>query len=387
LRQEIALALCVDRQSVRLCVRKKNQESAAHTLVESALFFAIGFLCAALLAILAAPAVSLRATRLANARARLQAPLTETQARAERDALRGQHAVDIVRLERRLAASQWERALAKAEAGRHATRLVRLDGLVKLKSQDIADQERQIQELSQAVDALASENGAREIALFDVLRQRDLAAEAYDRGKARIAELETEFERRRLAIAALTTQVSGLELELGDWRARYGPTAAGSADRIAELYERLERSERGRENAMVQAAQQLKTLAERETALAAAGSARDDLQRRLQTLETQSKAVESQLRQRLQALTTSQAAAEGALSAERAARLERQREVEVLRVRLDEAMAGKEGDAELRAAIAKLGRDFVASRELEIAGAFPFGDASALVGADSGGEA
>ena len=49
-------------------------------------------------------AVSLRATRLANARARLQAPLTETQARAERDALRGQHAVDIVRLERRLAA-------------------------------------------------------------------------------------------------------------------------------------------------------------------------------------------------------------------------------------------------------------------------------------------
>ena len=365
----------------------KIQESAAHTLVESALFFAIGFLCAALMAILAAPAVSLRATRLANARARLQAPLTETQARAERDALRGQHAVDIVRLERRLAASQWDRALAKAEVGRQATRLVALDDLVKSKSEDIANQERQIHQLSQAVDALATENGAREIALFDVLRQRDLAAEAYDRARARIAELETEFERRRLTIAMLTTQVSGLELELGDWRAKYGATAAGSADRIAELLERLQRSERARESAMVQAAWQLKTLAERETALAAAQSARDDLERRLQALEAQAKAVESELRQRLQALATTQAAAEGALTAERAARLERQREVEILRVRLDEAMAGKEGDAELRAAIAKLGRDFVAGRDLEIPGAFPFGGASALVGADSGGEA
>jgi chromosome segregation ATPase len=368
-------------------VHAKIQQSAAQTLVESALFFAIGFLCAALMAILAAPAVSLRATRLANARARLQAPLTETQARAERDALRGQHAVDIVRLERRLAASQWDRALAKAELGRQATRLVALDDLVKSKSEDIASQERQIGKLSQAVDALATENGAREIALFDVLRQRDLAAEAYDRARARIAELETEYERRRLTIAMLTTQVSGLELELGDWRAKYGATATGSADRIAELLERLQRSERGRESAMVQAASQLKTLAERETALAGAQSAREDLERRIQALEAQAKAVESELRQRLQALATTQAAAEGALTAVRTAHLERQREVETLRVQLDEAMAGKEGDAELRAAIAKLGRDFVAGRGVEIPGAFPFGDASALVGADSGGEA
>ena len=104
-------------------------------------------------------------------------------------------------------------------------------------------------------------------------------------------------------------------------------------------------------------------------------------------MEAQSKAVESELRQRLQALTTSQAAAEGALTAGRAERLERQREIEALRVRLDEAMAEKEGDAELRAAIAKLGRDFVASRELETPAAFPFGNAPALVGADSDGQA
>ena len=112
----------------------------------------------------------------------------------------------------------------------------------------------------------------------------------------------------------------------------------------------------------------------------ASQSARDDLERRLQALEAQAKAAESELRQRLQALATTQAAAEGALTAERAARLERQREVEILRVRLDEAMAGKEGDAELRAAIAKLGRDFVAGRDLKIPGAFPFVGASALSG-------
>ena len=70
-------------------------------MVESALFFVVGFLCATLLALLAAPAMSHRARRLANARARLQAPLSESQARAERDALRAIQAVEIVRMEKK----------------------------------------------------------------------------------------------------------------------------------------------------------------------------------------------------------------------------------------------------------------------------------------------
>ena len=96
-------------------------------MIEQAIFTAVGFLTATLLALAAAPAVARRARRLAEARARLLAPLSEAQAIADRDALRAQHAIEIVRLERRLRAAEEAAAARKVEVGRQLLRLVALE--------------------------------------------------------------------------------------------------------------------------------------------------------------------------------------------------------------------------------------------------------------------
>ncbi len=362
-------------------------------MVESALYFAIGFLCAALLAILALPAVSMRAMRLANARARLQAPLSETQARAERDALRGQHAVETVRLERRVAAAQWDRAVAKADLGRQSRRVVELDDLVRARAVDVDAQAERIEALIASESELRAENSAREIAMRDLTAQRDRATAADERAQSRVGELETSFERDRVVIASLGTRVETMEIELADWRGKYGASAGSASDRVDELLERLRRSEAQRENLTLETARQLRILAEREAALAAAEAVRAHASGKLAALETQSKATESELRRQLQALATSQSAAEGALAAERKARIDRQRENEALRARLDGADSGAQStqaDAQLRAAIAKLGRDILRLRNVDdappspAAGVHARRDASALVGADQG---
>lgn len=327
-------------------------------MVEIALYFAVGFFAAALLTVLAIPALSRRAMRLATARARLQAPLSEAQARAERDMLRGQHAVDIARLQRKLAAAEWDRAVARAEQGRLATQATRLDRLANARVGDLDSQAQKIVTLSDTVDTLQAETGAREIALYEALRRADSATAASDRAEVRIGELETRVDHERTINAALHTQLSALEIEIGDWRSRYGPTANGTVDPVAELRDRLQRSERAREAATLEAARQLKTLAEREAAHAQATAARDDLARRLAALEAQAKATEADLRRQVQTLSTSLAAAEGALGVQRAARLEREREGGDSRARSVPA-----GDAELRAAIAELGRDVLRLRD------------------------
>jgi len=325
-------------------------------LVEIALYFSVGFFTAALLAALVIPALSRRAMRLATARARILAPLSEAQARAERDMLRGQHALEIAGLQRKLAAAQWDRAVARVDQGRQVTRATKLDRLANSRVDDLDSQALKIVKLSESVEALQAEIGAREIALYEALRRADSASGALDGAQTRIGELETRVGHERTVNAALHSQLSVLEIEIADWRSRYGTTANGAVDPVADLHDRLQRSERAREAATLETSRQLKTLAEREAAHAQAATARDDLARRLAELEAQAKATETDLRRQVQTLSTSLAAAEGALSVQRAARHER--EGGESRNRSVPA-----GDAELRAAIAELGRDVLRLRD------------------------
>ena len=71
-------------------------------MVQSLLFFALGFLCAALLALMAAPAVWRRAARLTRKRVEASIPLTLDEIEAEKDRMRAEFAVAIRRLEVRV---------------------------------------------------------------------------------------------------------------------------------------------------------------------------------------------------------------------------------------------------------------------------------------------
>jgi chromosome segregation ATPase len=353
-------------------------------LIEQAIFSCIGFLLAALLALAAAPAIARRARRLAEARARLQAPLSETQAIAERDALRAQHAVDQLRMEQRLDAVEEAAARRQIEIGRQASRIVALADLAAERAAEIAAQREELGALDREARELRGQLGAAEVALRDLTFQRDSADAGFAAAEARRLDLATLADRNRTTIATLQTRAAALEVRLADGE-RAASAAASAAERerarlAAALHERaaaasrlgadldtataqgaklaadlaatrarlgeaealLARSEAAREEALVMSGRQFARIAERDAA------------------SREGEAAKRDLADQLSLLTATQAILEGALHAERAERADLQREVDALRARPAAASPGGRtaGDQALRNAIARLGRDF-----------------------------
>ena len=68
-------------------------------LVQSVLFFALGFLCAGFLALMVAPAVWRRAVALTRRRIEASIPLTRSEIQADKDRIRAEYAMATRRLE------------------------------------------------------------------------------------------------------------------------------------------------------------------------------------------------------------------------------------------------------------------------------------------------
>ncbi|MGD0562404.1 MAG: hypothetical protein ABSA66_04885 [Roseiarcus sp.] len=335
-------------------------------MIEQAIFSCIGFLLAALLALAAAPAISRRARRLAEARARLQAPLTEAQAIAERDALRAQHAVDQLRLEQRLSAVEEVAARARIEIGRQASRLVATEERSAAHAAENAALCEGFGALEREARELRGQLGAAQLALRDLAFQRDSADAAFAAAEARRLDLETLADQNRTMIATVETRASTLEVRLADGeRAALAAAKSAEAERarlsaaLGEAEALLSRSEAAREAALLENGRQLARIAERDAALQEAGAGQRDLADRLSALAAEAAARESAAAAHAQTLSAAHAILEGALRAERAERTELQREVDALRTRPAEASPGARapGDQALRDAIARLGRD------------------------------
>ncbi len=68
-------------------------------MIQSILFFALGFLCAGFLALMVAPAVWRRAVRLTRRRIEASVPLSLGEIQADKDRIRAEFAMSIRRLE------------------------------------------------------------------------------------------------------------------------------------------------------------------------------------------------------------------------------------------------------------------------------------------------
>ncbi len=375
-------------------------------MVESAIFFLAGFLSAALLALLAAPAITQRARRLAVARARLREPLSEAQARAERDALRGQYAIETLKLERRVTAADEERAIQKADLGRQASRIVALEDVCAERAAEIARQREELTGQTAAIRELYVQTGAQNVALRDLEFQRDTSNGDLARARTRISELETLADENRIVIAGLETRVAGLELRLADFgraavaaeaeRVRLSAAlaeridaadrlavemevssrrsrgiaaesealAAGAADlraRLSDLEIRLASSEAAREDMALETSRRLVELAERDATVARLEIANGDLDRRLAELTRTTRAKQDALASHNQNLATAHSTIEGSLRAARSDRAVLQAEIDSLRARLAESEALAQtvlkGDQALRQSIWRLGRE------------------------------
>lgn len=197
-------------------------------MIEQAIYFALGCIVTALLALLFTPVLWSRALRLSRKRLQLQVPLSMQEILAERDHLRAAHAVDRLRL---------EQEMARVRAGKDADMVA--IGRATVEASRLAEEAEALRKLDEA--------RAHEIALLttavsehkvesSTLRQ-DLAAahtsvealkseaEAATREHARLAEAAEahvasapvtplgEHEDAQAAIARLEGELAGMRGE------------------------------------------------------------------------------------------------------------------------------------------------------------------------------
>jgi hypothetical protein len=318
-------------------------------LVEQAMFFLMGFLVAGLIALLFLPVLARRAMRLSEARARLTAPLSEQQALAERDQLRAEHAVDRRRLEQRMATLEDSVAAHRAELGRRATTIVGLEDLGAERAAEIGAQRAELFRKSEEARGLEAELSSAKIVLYDFAAQLDRASGQIADLRARLLELETAADKHRTIFAGFETRASGLEIELDDSR------------RDAQAVSRAARSEQTRLSQAVAAQQnENKRLS---ASLAEAMAKGSILLAEVENKSRQLSETRARLSKAEALLARSERAREDALvegsrllqgSGERAPM---QREIEHLRSRLAAAESAMRGDAELRQAISRLAMD------------------------------
>lgn len=248
--------------------------------IEWAMWFALGFLAAGLLALLVMGAVWRRAVRLTTRRIAARVPTGVDDVLAEKDLLRAQHARDQRRLELAMADLRRRHADERLLVGRgrieidEARRALEAEALARGQSEareaastaTLADRDARIVGL-EAELAAATELGA---GLRATLAERDAGmarlVEDHDRAvgdtvtahDATVADFERQIEQarveaatRRATLAALEAQIQGLRLQLGETGARLDASerargladaaTAGERDRADRLDRRIER--------------------------------------------------------------------------------------------------------------------------------------------------
>ncbi|MEZ5780513.1 MAG: hypothetical protein R3D70_02515 [Rhizobiaceae bacterium] len=158
-------------------------------MIESSLFFSLGFLCASFLALMVAPSIWRRAVNLTRRRIEASVPLTLNEIQADKDKLRAEFAMSTHRLEKSLKGFKEKVNQQAGEIARNRTDLKRLT--------DDCDRQRTV------IDELEDDN----IALRDKLQQRE----------ADVKQLQADFEKTKKSLdtrSADLERLSGLYEEL-----------------------------------------------------------------------------------------------------------------------------------------------------------------------------
>lgn len=225
-------------------------------MIQSVLFFLLGFLCAGFLALMVAPAVWRRALVLTRKRIEASVPLSPAEIQADKDRLRAEFAMSTRRLEmgqktlrdkataqmieidrnreqlRQLAAQHAERAKAAAESEARGdelrTDLSRREGQIRQLGDKLAEVERMLEQRTLDMDKLGRMYD--EATLISSKRQIELVARESEVDKLagdvslisserkdndrRLHEVVAENKVTRTALEVATLKVDDLEKEL-----------------------------------------------------------------------------------------------------------------------------------------------------------------------------
>ncbi|KQK29262.1 hypothetical protein ARD30_18690 [Bosea thiooxidans] len=197
-------------------------------MIEAAMLFALGFLCAGLLALAAVPALSRRADRLARKRAEAAFPLSLAEIAADRDHLRAELALRMRATEQEAERGFAAKAGAMQELGRRDMTIGRLE-------RESAERSARIATLEDELAATRRDRDETRTSLEQERAGHGETAATLDKRLADLASLEQNLAETRQALSGTGADLSARNDELGRERETVGRIEALLVEREQEL--------------------------------------------------------------------------------------------------------------------------------------------------------
>jgi DNA repair exonuclease SbcCD ATPase subunit len=176
-------------------------------VIEQSLFFSLGFLVAALLALAILPAFWRRAYRLTRREIEATLPLSPREIAAERDQLRAKFAVERRQLEQKMEATLASRQQELAISGGKAFAIAGLETTVLAKDALIAELNARITGVESALSASRNILAQTEQSLASTVGELDRQTNLYQALQAEHHGLSALSDQRRVEIAAYQTNL------------------------------------------------------------------------------------------------------------------------------------------------------------------------------------
>jgi chromosome segregation ATPase len=216
-------------------------------MIESIMFFGIGFLCASLLGLVVIPLVHNRSARLTTRRLEAATPLSMAEIQADKDQLRAEFAMSTRRLEMsveqlkarttgqlgELGKKTEAIALLKHELGEKSAAMMAVEAHVKALKDQIRASEQELAVKSTTAHATGLALADKEAALAKLNAELGEHAARTDTHKVEIATFNTQVEALKSQIDALKAQLERNEKDVKDAEARL-TRERGDADAAAK---------------------------------------------------------------------------------------------------------------------------------------------------------
>lgn len=185
-------------------------------MLESILYFALGFLCALLIALMISPAIWNRAVVLTRKRIESSVPLTLNEIQADKDQLRAEFAMSTRRLEMSVEELREKAARQLVEIGRKRDDLSKIAEESRDKIKAIEELENRSSELRtklrQREEMLADANGRLE-GLTGQLEER---ASELEQVRTQLAQVQSQADSNRIELVAKQTAMENLSDQIDD---------------------------------------------------------------------------------------------------------------------------------------------------------------------------
>ena len=200
-------------------------------MVQSLLLFTLGFLVASLLALLFAPLLWRRAQTIMRRKVEAIVPMSLDEVRADRDALRAEHAMAMRRLEVENEEVRRIDAEHVIEIGRGKEALKQQADAIARRDARIAALERREEQLTEQLRKRERELSALQVTAQTAAREVKRQRERADTTLSSLRAVEAEGERQANTIAALERDLAAASSDLTEARASVAQVTSAIPDR------------------------------------------------------------------------------------------------------------------------------------------------------------